>query len=84
MIGATMSDYVPCPKCSGTAARKVDFTWAGGVLGPALLHHVKCPDCGTEYNGKTGESNTAGMILYSAVFGFILLALVLLINLLPA
>ena len=75
-----MPEYVPCPNCSATGATKVGFTWWGGVLGPALLTHVKCPECGTTYNGKTGESNTTGIIVYSVVVGIIVLAAVVLLS----
>ncbi|MEO8041040.1 MAG: hypothetical protein ABI646_00400 [Acidobacteriota bacterium] len=39
------TDYVPCPKCGGPAA-KLKFTWWGGILGPKMLTHVKCTSCG--------------------------------------
>lgn len=76
-----MPDYKPCPKCSSTGATKVGFTWWGGILGPSLLTHVKCDNCGTAFNGKTGQSNTVGIIIYSVVglivAIFVLAALVL-------
>ncbi len=75
-----MADYAPCPKCSSPRAKKVGFTWWGGVLGPSLLTHVKCQDCGTTYNGKTGQSNSAAIIVYSIVVGVIAIALVILIT----
>lgn len=62
-----MNEYVPCPKCGSYAGKKVSFTWWGGALGPALLKHVKCGQCGTAYNGKTGQSNTNGILLYTLV-----------------
>jgi rubredoxin len=62
-----MSDYVPCPKCGGTDIKKVDFTWWGGALGPRLFNHVKCNTCGTAYNGKTGQSNTTNIVIYSVI-----------------
>jgi hypothetical protein len=70
-----MPDYAPCPNCSTVGAKKVGFTWWGGALGPALLTHVKCPHCGTTYNGKTGRSNTTAIIVYSVIVGVIALAL---------
>ncbi|MDR1076263.1 MAG: hypothetical protein LBL59_08240 [Xanthomonadaceae bacterium] len=62
------SPYAACPKCGAREARKVNFTWWGGVLGPNLLTHVECPQCKTQYNGKTGRSNKNGIIIYFAVF----------------
>jgi uncharacterized protein (DUF983 family) len=40
------------------------------------LTHVKCPQCGHAYNGKSGGDNTTGIVIYSGVvavimFGFI-------------
>jgi hypothetical protein len=75
-----MPEYKPCPKCSSARARKVSFTWWGGVLGPSLMTHVKCEDCGTTYNGKTGASNTGAIIAYSIVVGVIAVALVILVS----
>jgi hypothetical protein len=63
----TMGEFVPCPSCSQTNARKVSFTWWGGLLGPSLFTHVKCPDCGATYNGKTGKSNTVPITIYIVV-----------------
>ena len=71
-----MSDYKPCPKCAATNAAKVGFTWWGGALGPSLLTHVKCPSCGTTYNGKTGQPNTAGIVIYSVVTGILAFVIV--------
>lgn len=74
-----MPEYAPCPKCSSTSATPVNYTWWGGLLGPKLLTHVKCDACGNAYNGKTGESNTRGIVIYSivlAIVAFILIWLV--------
>lgn len=62
-----MSQYVPCPKCAMPEPQQVKFTWWGGVLGPKLLSHVKCVRCGNVYNGKSGKSNTQGILIYSLV-----------------
>ncbi len=66
-----MVEYVPCPNCSATKSKLVGFTWWGGILGPKILTHVKCPSCGTAYNGKTGQSNTTGIVIYTLVAMFI-------------
>ena len=47
------------------------FTWWGGVLGPKVLTHVKCPGCGHAYNGKTGRDNTTGIVIYSVIIGIL-------------
>ncbi len=56
-----------CPRCGGTQATPVTFTWWGGLIGPKLLNHVRCTSCRYAYNGKTGRSNTTGIIVYTAV-----------------
>ena len=67
--------YVPCPKCGGANIKQVGFTWWGGILGPRLFSHVKCNTCGTTYNGKTGQSNTANILIYLAVTLAVVMAL---------
>jgi transposase-like protein len=62
-----LTQYAPCPKCGSTDAKKVSYTWWGGALGPAMFTHVKCNSCNTQYNGKTGKSNTNNIIIYSVV-----------------
>ena len=69
------SQYAPCPSCGAEESSKVGFTWWGGVVGPAMLTHVRCPRCGAAYNGKTGQSNTTGIIIYSVVVLAILIGL---------
>jgi uncharacterized Zn finger protein len=65
-----MTEYMPCPKCGNSdvnAIQKVGYTLWGGALGPKLFNHVKCTKCGTTYNGKTGQSNTTNIIIYTVV-----------------
>ncbi len=61
--------YAPCPVCGASNSEICKTTWWGGVLGPRLLTHVKCPNCKHKYNGKTGKENTVGIVLYFAVIG---------------
>ena len=70
-----MAEYAPCPKCGDDRPKKVGFTWWGGLLGPAMLSHVKCTRCSTEYNGKTGQSNATGIAIYVIVSLVIVLGL---------
>lgn len=71
-----MSQYVPCPKCATPDPQQAKFTWWGGMLGPKLLSHVRCVRCGNAYNGKSGNSNTPGIIIYSLVtFGIVFMIL---------
>lgn len=61
------TQYAPCPNCGQSNAKKISFTWWGGALGPNMFTHVKCQNCGTEYNGKTGKSNQTSILLYFLV-----------------
>lgn len=61
------TQYAPCPKCGQNNAKKVNYTWWGGALGPSMFTHVKCQNCGTQYNGKTGKSNQSNIIIYVVV-----------------
>ncbi|MFM9903582.1 MAG: hypothetical protein ACKVQJ_03300 [Pyrinomonadaceae bacterium] len=63
------SNYIDCPKCGAADPKMVNFTWWGGVLGPKLLTHVKCLNCGNKYNGKSGKDNTANIALYFVAAG---------------
>ena len=65
------TQYAPCPNCGQINAEKVKYTWWGGALGPSLMSHVKCQNCGTQYNGKTGKSNQTNIILYFAVLAVV-------------
>jgi hypothetical protein len=68
--------FAPCPRCGCTTARVPMFTWWGGALGHRLLNHVFCCQCGYGYNGRSGQSNTAGILLYNAV-GLVAIAVLL-------
>ena len=71
-----MNTYAPCPQCGGANSQLQSFTWWGGVLGPKILTHVKCPSCGKKYNGKTGGDNTTNIVIYSVVVGLICFVLI--------
>jgi len=58
---------VKCPKCGSPESKPVSFTWWGGVVGPKILHHVKCLGCGQAYNGKSGKLNTTAIIIWNVV-----------------
>ncbi|HET7145161.1 MAG TPA: hypothetical protein VFI68_14170 [Anaerolineales bacterium] len=65
------TQYAPCPNCGQSNAKKIRYTWWGGALGPAIFSHVKCQNCGTEYNGKTGQSNKQNIVIYFLAGAFI-------------
>lgn len=37
------------------------------MLGPKLLHHVKCAACGRKFNSETGRSNGKAIGVYLSV-----------------
>ena len=58
----------PAVRTAAAPNRKIpSFTWWGGAIGPRLLSHAKCLDCGAGYNWKTGRSNTTAIIIYQVV-----------------
>jgi hypothetical protein len=60
--------FADCPHCDCRGdADRVTFTWWGGFVGPALLSHVRCRECGYCYNGKTGSDNVLNIILYISI-----------------
>jgi len=70
-VSSQITQFAPCPQCRTSAANRLNFTWWGGALGPKILTHVKCENCGTKYNGKTGGSNTGGIVIYTVVTGIL-------------
>ena len=75
------SPYVPCPRCRMPSPQPVKFTWWGGMLGPKMLSHVKCQQCGLAYNGKSGQSNTTGIVIYAVIVNVIVFGIIILIAL---
>jgi hypothetical protein len=60
--------YATCPECGERGdARRVSYTLWGGFVGPWLLTHVRCNNCGAAYNGKTGNSNTTAIVLWVVI-----------------
>lgn len=71
-----MHEFKPCPKCAAEGAKRVPFAWWGGIMGPLILTHVKCPQCRTKYNGRTGRSNAKAIAIYFTVAWLIILSLI--------
>ena len=68
-------EYQKCPRCGSSDIHKVEYSWWGGLIGPALVHQVRCNDCGKAYDGTTGRDFTRKLIIYITiimVFYFIL------------
>lgn len=73
-----MTEFAPCPNCRSRGAQQLKFTWWGGLIGPKILTYVKCPSCGTAYNGRSGRSNTTGIVIYSVVVFIVVMFLLVL------
>lgn len=52
-----------------SAATPISWTLWGGFIGPKMLTHVRCQQCGNKYNGKTGKSNMTAIVLYNVIIG---------------
>lgn len=53
-----------CPRCNGFRLSQPTFTWWGGLIGPKLLNHTVCNDCGFGFNAKTGKDNSTVIGIY--------------------
>ena len=69
------SKYKPCPRCGEIGAKRVMWTFWGSFYGPALFTHVRCPECGYAYNGKSGRSNLIPAIVFVTIPLLIILAI---------
>lgn len=56
-----------CPECGSRDYKKVSWTLWGGIIGPAMLSHVKCHDCRTTFNSKSGRSNQTAITIFLVV-----------------
>lgn len=70
----TSRGYKPCPKCSGIHLFKVRGTAWEGQLGPKAFKLVRCGNCRTVYNGKTGGTDIVPRILLQAAIVVMLAA----------
>jgi hypothetical protein len=78
-------EYADCPKCGARGdATKQTFTWWGGFIGPMIINHVRCNQCGTTYNGIHGDDNTTRILIYTLVCTGIPLGLCLIGGLISA
>jgi predicted RNA-binding Zn-ribbon protein involved in translation (DUF1610 family) len=60
--------WADCPNCGAPGdATRIWWTWWGGMIGPAIICHVRCNQCRTTYNGNKGDSNTGRIAIYVGV-----------------
>jgi hypothetical protein len=67
------SRYEPCPRCGAEDPRKVPFTFWGSFYFTRLFSHVRCPECGYAYNGRTGRSNIVPAVVCVSVMALAIL-----------
>jgi DNA-directed RNA polymerase subunit M/transcription elongation factor TFIIS len=67
--------FKPCPRCGASGATRVTWTPWGSFYGPAMFNHVRCPDCGYKYNGRTGRSNLIPAIIFVLVPAILITAI---------
>jgi len=70
--------FKACPRCGSDDIYKTDYSWWGGMLGPVLVHQVRCKKCGKAYDGVTGTNITKRLSIYSIVLIVILSILMIL------
>lgn len=71
-------DYKQCPRCGSSDIHKVEYSWWGGLVSPALVHQVRCKKCGKAYDGTTGKDTTRKVLLYIVISIILLIILTLL------
>jgi len=60
-------DMKACPRCKSSDVHKVEYSWWGGLIGPGLVHQVRCKKCGLTYDGATGTNVTKRVSAYITV-----------------
>ena len=66
--GRWHGEWADCPNCGAPGdATRLTYTFWGGFIGPMIINTVRCNQCGTTYNGKSGDYNTTRIIIYYAV-----------------
>jgi len=71
-------NFKACPRCSSNDINKVEYSWWGGLIGPVLVHQVRCKKCGMTYDGATGTNITKRVGRYIAIVIIIITILQLL------
>ncbi len=46
---------VPCPGCGSANIATVPYNPLVGRAGPRAIDHVRCNDCGVQFNGESGK-----------------------------
>jgi len=64
-------DGFQCPSCGLVTGKKINYTWWGGAVGPAVMNLTKCQSCGYLYNRKTGKPAKKAIIMYNVIVGIL-------------
>lgn len=71
-------DMKACPRCKSSDVHKVEYSWWGGLIGPGLVHQVRCKECGMTYDGVTGTNITKRVSTFITVVLVIFIIIVIL------
>ena len=71
-------DMKACPGCKSSDVHKVEYSWWGGLIGPGLVHQVRCKKCGMTYDGVTGTNITKRVSTFITVVLVIFIIIVIL------
>jgi len=75
-------NFKACPQCGSDDIQKVEYSWWGGLIGPALVHQVRCKKCGKTYGGVTGTNITNKIEIFFVIMIVVLTVLELLASIL--
>jgi len=73
-------DMKACPRCKSSDVHKVEYSWWGGLIGPGLVHQVRCKKCGLTYDGATGTNITKRVSAFITV-GLIISVIIVILRL---
>jgi uncharacterized membrane protein len=71
-------DMKACPRCNSTDIHRVEYSWWGGLVGPGLVHQVRCKKCGLAYDGASGTTITRRASIYITIVLIVSVILVIL------
>ena len=74
-------DMKACPRCKSSDIHKVEYSWWGGLIGPGLVHQVRCKKCGMTYDGVTGTNVTKRVSAFITV-GLIISVIIVILRML--
>ncbi len=64
-------ESAPCPRCRSKNAETVPYDPLRGRAGPTARDHVRCHDCGTQFNGETGALVSTHFNVFLLIFAIL-------------